>query len=293
MQQFNGNASNITPPGTLTILGSTNTAPIQMAFTTPHGLSSGDTLSVYDHQANTAANGEWPIVVINATTVSLTGSTGIAGGSTTGSANPRSFGSTYGQPSDGDDNTGAILDTPTGALGDRSAALLVATGAYKLVDVQTLNASHLGGGTLGTNIGTSSPSVGGVFQLAPFGGAVSLGIVFESVRFGDVIEIDVDTTASGGTSAKRYALGIMWANVVPGGSIASPTLMTGSGKSWMQRTGGDMTALHVKGCATIATTGRAALGLGAATEILAGDTITFWDDQTIVAKLYRPTKWKQ
>lgn len=53
-----------------------NAAPIVVTTGTPHGDTTGDTIEVVGVLGNTAANGVWPIIVLDATHFSLTGSAG-------------------------------------------------------------------------------------------------------------------------------------------------------------------------------------------------------------------------
>jgi hypothetical protein len=61
----------------LTITGAAQTTPIVITLAN-HGLKSGSRVSIRDVLGNTAANGKWVIVVINANSFSLTGSIGNA-----------------------------------------------------------------------------------------------------------------------------------------------------------------------------------------------------------------------
>lgn len=58
-----------------TITGATNASPIVVTITA-HGYQTGDKAAIINVLGNTAANGNWTIVVIDANTFSLTGSTG-------------------------------------------------------------------------------------------------------------------------------------------------------------------------------------------------------------------------
>ena len=62
---------------------STNATPI-VVTTAAHGLATGDKVSIYAHETNTAANGTWTITRTAATTFSLDGSVGNGVGINTG-----------------------------------------------------------------------------------------------------------------------------------------------------------------------------------------------------------------
>lgn len=62
-------------PATGTITNATNASPIVITSAT-HGLATNDFVRAADVGGNTAANGDWQIIVVNANTFSLNGSTG-------------------------------------------------------------------------------------------------------------------------------------------------------------------------------------------------------------------------
>ncbi len=66
-------------PQWLTVAGATNTAPIEIATTIPHGLMTGDLVAIKGVDGNTAANGWWTVTVQTPTSFLLDGSAGNAG----------------------------------------------------------------------------------------------------------------------------------------------------------------------------------------------------------------------
>jgi hypothetical protein len=138
----NGLASNIIAnlPVSHAISFSSNTSPIQMTTATPHGLTTGDTVSVDEHQVNVSANGTWPVSVLNSTSFNLIGSTGVAVGANTGNVQSLALGPTFAIPSDGVDNEAAAsVNVPFEALADRTACLATMTGAYKTSNYQEIS----------------------------------------------------------------------------------------------------------------------------------------------------------
>lgn len=63
------------PARTLTISDATNTNPSIITTSTPHGLTTGDTVQVSGATGNTGINGDWLVYVINSTQVTLFAST--------------------------------------------------------------------------------------------------------------------------------------------------------------------------------------------------------------------------
>ena len=70
-------------PNQANITNATNASPIVITTDADHGMGTGEYVHVYDCEGNTAANGEWQITRLSATSFSLNGSTG--NGSYTGS----------------------------------------------------------------------------------------------------------------------------------------------------------------------------------------------------------------
>lgn len=70
-----------------TINGATNASPIVISTTAAHTYSTGDEVNITGVLGNTAANGLWTIIVIDATHFSLTGSTGNGAYTSGGTAN--------------------------------------------------------------------------------------------------------------------------------------------------------------------------------------------------------------
>jgi hypothetical protein len=65
-------------PQWFTVAGATNTTPIEVATTIPHGLDTGESVAIKGVAGNTGANGWWTITVRTPTTFSLDGSAGNA-----------------------------------------------------------------------------------------------------------------------------------------------------------------------------------------------------------------------
>lgn len=60
----------------LSITAASNTNPIQITTSTPHGLQTNQAIGVYGVTGNTAANGYWTVTVVSATTFQLNGAIG-------------------------------------------------------------------------------------------------------------------------------------------------------------------------------------------------------------------------
>ena len=73
---YSGDPSNTSSSTTKNIDGATNASPIVVTTSTAHGFYTGDRVRVAGVAGNTAANGDWSIVVTGSTTLQLVGSTG-------------------------------------------------------------------------------------------------------------------------------------------------------------------------------------------------------------------------
>lgn len=119
---LNGTALNMGLPSPVGITGSTNTNPIVIHTTTPHGLMDGDGVWIYDHEVNTSANGEFFATVVDPTHFSID-TAGVGVGVATGAVQSLAYSpSSFAIPSDATDNVDAAsVDVPFEALADRSA----------------------------------------------------------------------------------------------------------------------------------------------------------------------------
>lgn len=86
--------------GPFAIIGATNAAPIAITTPIPHGLVTGQSISLNGVGGNVAANGAWTITVTGPTTFTLNGSDGTLSGAYT-------IGGTYTAASPGGTGTGA------------------------------------------------------------------------------------------------------------------------------------------------------------------------------------------
>lgn len=84
---FSGFFQSLSFPTLANIASSTFATPIQITTATPHGLITGDTVFVTGHLLNIAANGIWPVVRVDDTKITLTGSVGTIIGANTGTTN--------------------------------------------------------------------------------------------------------------------------------------------------------------------------------------------------------------
>jgi hypothetical protein len=215
--QENGIAGNITPPGSIGITGSTNASPIVINTTTPHGLTTGDKVDVTDHTVNTNANGVWTITRVDATHISLNGSTGNGVGAGTGAVQPLTYGSTFAIPSDGDVDNAASVNVALEALADRSAFVLANLSAYKLSQLFSRVVND------DTYASWESIATNGTLWLPIT--TVTWGIL--DILSTDFIDVQFDGTCNVSTS--NVSLTLAYANTVPNGT---PTFseVSGSGK---------------------------------------------------------------
>ena len=82
----NVTVGNLTRSATVTVTGASNTSPITITTASAHNFASGARVTVDGVTGNTAANGEWNVIVTDATHFTLTGSAGSGTYSSGGSA---------------------------------------------------------------------------------------------------------------------------------------------------------------------------------------------------------------
>lgn len=118
----------------MAIASSTNSSPIVMHTSSPHGLSTGDNVEVAGHTVNTAANGVWQVTAITGTIISLNGSIGNGVGTATGNVQTITVDPAFTLPSDGDLVTASSVNTFAEGAANLAPWLYLRTGKYRLAD---------------------------------------------------------------------------------------------------------------------------------------------------------------
>jgi hypothetical protein len=254
--QYNGlplnTISNL--PVSHNISSSTNASPIVITTATPHGMTTGDTVSVNGHQVNTNANGMWPVIVLSAGTFSLTGSSGNGVGGATGTSQSLAAGPTYAIPSDGDPITAASVGVALEALGDRTAFFGQATGYKKIVSVFDTNLNVDTFGTWDTWDPTSGLTNNTWNSLT---GATTF-VSYTGVQTGDLIELSLDFSVTISQTAGHFCgFALQYGIAPPGGVVSAPAILPGSQRVLMngQFTQPETKSLHCSGVFTAANSG--------------------------------------
>jgi hypothetical protein len=285
--QYNGLAANIVAPAAVNIASSTNTTPIQITTSSPHDLTTGDTVDVSGHHTNTNANGQWVVSVLSTTQFTLVGSTlnGNTGGAT-GQVQSLASGPTYATPNDGDARNAASVDVALDALGDRTAMLAVATGAYKLA--QYLNFQADNGFSLTEYAQCNVVSLSTYTQFTTLPGPMPWTI--DGLVNGDIVEFEWSGTwgTAGSPTLVYLALGV--SSFEPGGSGTWMKIQA-SGQFW-QGPGG-VQVYH-----PVTLTGYTSFGgvpgYDMSVQLMAATTgaiadISLFGDYNLTARVWRPT----
>lgn len=213
---YTGNPTNITSPLAATVSGATGNAvsPIVITTSSAHGYASGDHVMIKGASGNTAANGEWVIIVTDATHFSLTGSTGNGTWTSGGTCTNLSFTPQFNIPSDGDPQNVSSVNVGAQMLADRSQWLKDRVGGYFLVDY--LN-SAVSGGTAFT---TGSPGPANY----------SFPSLTRTPLAGDIYEVTISNWVSLSKGTNSGTLSVAFAVKVStnGVSFASPSNGTGA-----------------------------------------------------------------
>ncbi len=222
---YDGIPGNIAYPTPVTIASTTNTNPITVTTSAPHGLLTGDKARIYQHQVNTSANGIWTVTRTGASTYTIPVA-GIGAGAATGSSQALTYGAALTLPADSDANSAATFNAALTPLSDRSASLVTAIGAYKLAQKSIAYYSNplasvgtpwchiaAGGVTAATPAQMTSDGVawaqvaGSNFTTLPTTGGVAPVFVMTGITFADLIVVTLSTTLNLTSSAPgRIAL---------------------------------------------------------------------------------------
>lgn len=191
---YAGKPAQIVQSTSKSISSSTNTTPIVMVTSVPHGLQDGGIVRVINHATNTAANGFWQVVVTSNVAFELhnpvTGANSVGNGVGGATGTVQIIGSgTYQIPSDGDDIDAASVNVALETLGDRTALSYWKTpqGAV-LVDSKYAATSDPTMASWNTGAGGNAAWAedGGV---STFIGGHDLDVVN-----GDIVEVSISTT---------------------------------------------------------------------------------------------------
>lgn len=211
-----GDSSTITTPLTATITNATNATPIVITTSADHLFATYDRVTVSGVEGNEAANGDWAIVKLSATTFQLVGSVGSGSYTFGGTVVNNSLTPQFTIPSDGDDLDAASVNTAFEALADRTqylAARAAATSGQtaaityiaagptewtppafvRRIMVEGCGGGGGGGGGAGGGSTASQYSSGG-----GGGGGATRAVYFIDVEEGETYEIEVGDGGAGG-----------------------------------------------------------------------------------------------
>lgn len=213
---YTGIPTNSTTGLTATVSGATNASPIVITTSANHLYATGDKVSINGVLGNTAANGNWSIIVLSSTTFSLTGSTGNGAYTSGGTCIDNSLTPQFTIPSDGDAFAAAAFNVAYQALADRTQSL---AGAMSLKAV-TFTASGSwtvpagcyfallygcggggGGGFGGPATTAASTSAGG----GPGGGGAAVCTQIVSLVPGTVMTVTIGAGGAGSSSTNANA----------------------------------------------------------------------------------------
>jgi len=293
---YDGIPSNVTVPSAVAIASSTNATPIVVTTSSPHGLTTGSSVYVYQHNTNTAANGTWKVSVVNSTSIILVGSVGNGVGAGTGYVQDMGYGASVTIPSDGDPATASSVNTPLEGIADRTAFIALNTGSYKMFATGTLPFDDNGteGSTFMSHTFTS-PSTWEPFTT----NSGLIATISPNLQAGDII--DVAFTGScywTSTFFSYYALlGLYGKFGDPSGSYGTASKLSGSGQrlpTQVTPTGQiGSCGFHLRSQAVVPS-GKQAFELflyGYSGISGAGSTLTVLGDYSTIYTIWRPTSF--
>lgn len=272
---YDGKPSTISRPATLAIASSTDTSPIGITTTTPHGLSDGALVEVYGHTANVTANGRWPIVKTGASSFTLTGSTHTTTGGATGHVVGLGTDPAGSLPSDTtDDMNAASVNVMLELLADRTAWLAANGGEYACASQSSYAVDDAGGFPITSPTAWLGPvSV----DNTAWHDAGGWGLGGADVIDGDLLELEMtgslDTITGVG---KSLALFVDVHDYGVAASFASAVKCTGSGQYIQGSAGAGVFAFHLRGTFLVSVPhGKQATGFLAAHDYDGGGPTSF------------------
>lgn len=288
-----GVSTNVAFPTASSITGASNTNPIvvtisgtlpsQMTAVAAAGGSPTFPVDIQGVQGNTAANGEFQATATGTNTFSIP----VAGNGayTSGGSVTWRFPQSFNQPSDGDNRNSASVNVPLDALGDRTLAGEVTTGAWRLVKIYTAGTS-----SDSNTLWAQQTSVTNSWTLP----VVLPGWEVTGVNSGDFVEVSLACTGSSSGSGVSLSLfSILASFQVPGGS----TLYTkfGTSNQGVIPSSSAIFPLNLRGFTTISSTlsgfniffspGFYAIGAAA--------SFSLQGDYTFTCHVWRPTSVPQ
>lgn len=262
---------------------------VVVSGTIPASTTTGDWVDIQGHQVDTSVNGIWPITVLDNTTFTIPVAS-IGAGTATGTVNLLSTGTTMAVPSDGvDSEDAASVNGPFEALADRTAWLMLQTGAYKLAALQSVAFSN---DSVGSSNFTAIAGAANTWGSVGVTGAPSGYPLIVPVVNGDILEVNAFGVAAPLFAAglTQLRVGIGFETYVPGGAAGAYTKLVGvplqcsSTNSPLQPF--SMSACIFAGGSTII---RISFGFLWSGTGVASSPLQIYNDCGFVAKLWRAT----
>lgn len=185
---YNGKAGNESRLAPLTVTGATNATPIEVTVSAPHGLLTGDRVSIVNVQGNLATNGAWTITVTSSTKFTLNGSVGSGAWTSGGGVLYLGMMPHVTLPADTDALTAASVNVALEDAKDAQAWLAERVSKYRLADVATFILTNLP--AVGTYNATSTTNTWAdqAAYNTPLNSSFS---TYFDVQPGDIIEVSL------------------------------------------------------------------------------------------------------
>jgi len=274
---YNGRGGNLGVPTPIGIASSTNTSDVEVTAATPHGLVTGDTIFVHDHEVNVGINGFWFVTVVDTTKFTIDGSTGVGvGGATGGFYKLVTSPSTFAIPSDGEARDAASVNVALEHLADRTALLegllflspyFLGQGLPRIVELATNNDS-----VFGSN-GSGAPSASTV-ELS--NSRFTLDKLSVNQRVLVIYQANADTSGAAG------GIGIGYKAYAPGASSSGFTRFDGAQKKVAN---GVITPVTMLGFLSYPLAG-GNLDICLTGFATGSETVTFYGDYSLVAVVF-------
>lgn len=288
--QYRGDERNVNYLNAFNVLFASDTTPIGIISDIPsHGLKTGDIVHVNEVTNNTNANGQWVVNVTGANTFQLIGSTATgAGPGGVGTVQPLAVESAA-IPSDGDDASAASVNVALQDLFDRTAAMFVNTGGYKLAMNKTVRVNAAQIDTLWVYGAVPITDADGIKQIS----GTSL-LTLDEVVAGDIVEVTITgTVETGGSVSNSFLQFSIGVDVQKPGTSGTFGKLLGSGQL-MRATAFTISAMNLHGQFTAPWSGSAIVWLACKSAVgVATVNVAMIGDYAIIMNVWRPTGFAQ
>lgn len=281
--QLNGEADIVSRPAAVSIASTTAATPIVVTTSTPHGLTTGDTVMVKALLHNIPGNGVFVVTVVDTTHVSLNSSVGSGAGGAESGATIQSLGfnATFAIPADLVDlRAAASVNVPFEALADRSVWSSQRVGPWWCVDENSSRQNDDTFTTWSTTVCTAGSDSWAAIDAAPY-------VTLYGAKTGDEVEITFQSLGQVNPGSKVPVLAFGWRQ----GLLGSVTKLLASATNLTVPVSINDIGVRMTARVALPASPPESLDIVVLARYYAsgGPTIAMFGDFNLTARLWRPT----